>query len=68
MQKLKLESLSVESFETSQSDDAARGTVRAHDASVYTYDYYERTCGGVSCQVACRTRYQNTCETACYAA
>jgi hypothetical protein len=65
MKKLQLESLSVESFETSQSDDAAGGTVRGHDGSVYTYDQYQRTCGGLSCQIACRTRYQNTCETAC---
>jgi hypothetical protein len=65
MNKLKLESLSVESFETSQSDDATRGTVRAHDGSVNTYDQYQQTCGGLSCQVACRTRYQYTCETAC---
>ena len=65
MHKLKLESLSVETFETSQSDDVARGTVRAHDGSVWTYDAYQQTCGGLSCQVACRTRYQYTCETAC---
>lgn len=64
MHKLKLESLSVESFETSQSDDT-RGTVRGHDDSVYTYDQYQQTCGGLSCQVACRTRYQYTCETNC---
>lgn len=68
MKKLKLESLSVESFETLQSDDATRGTVRGQDGSVYTYDQYQQTCGGLSCQVACRTRYQNTCDTGCYAA
>jgi hypothetical protein len=64
MHKLKLESLSVETFEPSGEDSAARGTVRAHDWTNY---YYDPTCGGLSCQVACRTRYQNTCETACAA-
>jgi hypothetical protein len=65
MHKLKLESLSVETFEVSQSDDAARGTVRAHDGPVYTCDCYQQTCGGLSCPVACRTRYQNTSYTDC---
>lgn len=66
--QLRLESLNVESFPTAPADEAPRGTVRAHDGSVYTYDQYQQTCGGLSCQVACRTRYQNTCMTACYEA
>ena len=66
MKKLKLnvDALRVESFDAG-TGVPARGTVDAHDGSVYTYDYYQQTCGGLSCQVACRTRYQNTCETAC---
>lgn len=62
--KLQLDTLRVETFDAGP-DNAARGTVDAHDGSVYTYDPYQQTCGGLSCQVACRTRYQNTCLTAC---
>lgn len=63
MNKLMLdpETLRVESFETSPADDATRGTVCAHDWT----GQYEPTCAVLSCQVACRTRYQNTCETNC---
>lgn len=61
MRKLKLDSLSVETFETSRPDSAPRGTVQAH-----AWTQYDPTCGGLSCDVACRTRYQYTCMTACY--
>ena len=54
MQKLKLESLSVESFETSHADDAARGTVQAQSWTVYT-------CPSPSCNVVCRTRNDTPC-------
>lgn len=63
--KLNLDALRVETFAVSAADEMAGGTVRAHDGSVYTYDNYQQTCGGLSCQVACRTRYQVTCQTAC---
>jgi|GEM_PF-4916626 len=56
MHKLKLESLSVETFETSRADDAARGTVRAHAWTVY-----DATCPSPSCAVVCRTRYDTPC-------
>jgi hypothetical protein len=62
--KLQLDTLRVETFDAGP-DNALPGTVDAHDGSVYTYDNYQQTCGGLSCQVACRTRYQNTCQTAC---
>lgn len=57
MHKLKLESLTVDTFETSRSDDAAGGTVRAH-----AWSYYEPTCTFATsapdmlCAAACDTR------------
>jgi hypothetical protein len=63
MRKLKLESLSVETFETSQPDDATRGTVHAHDWS----QRFEQTCAGMSCDYACVTLYDNTCRNVCAA-
>ena len=63
MKKLTLDvdGLRVESFETSRSDEAMTGTVRAHSELVLTR-WYEPTCnGGVSCAVACRTRYDTPC-------
>ena len=58
--KLKLDSLRVETFETSRADDATGGTVRA-----YGWTQFDPTCGGLSCDVACRTRFQVTCQTGC---
>jgi hypothetical protein len=54
--QLQLESLDVASFPTTPAVEAQRGTVRAH----YT-NWYEATCGGVSCQYVCRTRYDTPC-------
>jgi hypothetical protein len=64
MNKLMLdpETLRVESFETARANDAVRGTVRAHG-----WTQFDPTCGGLSCDVACRTRYGNTCVTGCLA-
>lgn len=59
--KLELESLRVDSFDTVRPTLELRGTVRANEGSVYTYDYYQATCGGVSCQYVCRTRYDTPC-------
>lgn len=59
--KLQLEALHVESYETARASEADTGTVRAHEDSVYTYDYYQPTCGGASCQYVCRTRYDTPC-------
>jgi hypothetical protein len=61
MNKLKLiiDDLRVESFEASRTDEG-RGTVRAHE-----WTQFDPTCGGLSCDVACRTRYQPTCATGC---
>lgn len=64
--KLNLDALRVETFAVSAAEGMAGGTVRAHDGAVATYGYNEPTCMVNSCQVACRTRYQVTCDTACY--
>ena len=63
MHKLKLESLSVETFETSRVEGATRGTVRAHAWSRFG----EQTCGGMSCDYACVTLYDYTCRNVCAA-
>ncbi|HEX8394812.1 MAG TPA: hypothetical protein VF665_20875, partial [Longimicrobium sp.] len=46
MKKLKLESLTVETFEPARTERATRGTVRGHDWSRLGHD---ETCGGMSC-------------------
>ena len=53
--KLKMEALYVESFETSRSDDAAGGTVRAHATATLSLE--------LGPMPACRT-CSSTCETA----
>ncbi|HYR06542.1 MAG TPA: hypothetical protein VEQ60_02160 [Longimicrobium sp.] len=62
MHKLKLESLSVETFEPSREDGVAtRGTVQAHSWSRFG----QQTCGGMSCDYACVTLYDYTCRNVC---
>lgn len=61
MKKLKLESLCIETFVTARTDNATRGTVRAHDWSRLG----EQTCGGMSCDYACITLYDDTCRSVC---
>ncbi|HEY0018098.1 MAG TPA: hypothetical protein VGC13_17410 [Longimicrobium sp.] len=61
MKKLKLDSLSVETFRTSRAEDATRGTVQAHDWTRLG----EQTCGGMSCDYACITVYDDTCRNVC---
>jgi hypothetical protein len=61
MHKLKLENLSVESFEPSRPEGATRGTVRGHDWSRLGED----TCGGMSCDYVCITVYDHTCPNIC---
>ncbi|HVG45683.1 MAG TPA: hypothetical protein VM890_13175 [Longimicrobium sp.] len=62
MNKLKLiiDDLRVDSFEASRMDEGPRGTVCAHE-----WTQFDPTCGGLSCDVACRTRYGSTCVTGC---
>jgi hypothetical protein len=67
--KLEIDSLTVESFQTSRPApevqasraDAARGTVRAHGWTRLG----DQTCGGVSCDYACITYYDDTCRYVC---
>ncbi|WP_420129210.1 hypothetical protein [Longimicrobium sp.] len=63
MNKLKLESLSVETFETAGTENRTRGTVQAHAWSRLG----EQTCGGMSCDYACITVYDYTCRNVCIA-
>ena len=64
MQKLKLDvdTLRVESYEPSQAPEAVEGTVHAH-ASLTRLG--QQTCGGISCDYACITYYDNTCRYVC---
>lgn len=61
--KLKLiaDDLRVTSFESLLPDPAIRGTVRAHDPT----RLHEDTCGGMSCDFDCVTRYEETCGINC---
>jgi hypothetical protein len=68
--KLEIDSLMVESFQTSRpapeaqasrADAAARGTVRAHGWTRLG----DQTCGGESCDYACITLYDATCVRVC---
>lgn len=51
MKKLRLEELSVESFDTTRSADDGRGTVRGHSGNEGTYCIY--TCGHCESFVEC---------------
>lgn len=62
MPKLRLESLSVDTFETSRTDHATRGTVWAH-----AWTRFDPTCGGMSCDYVCITMYDDTCQDVCAA-
>jgi hypothetical protein len=64
MQKLKLQmdDLRVESYATSRAPHAAEGTVHGHEAFTRLG---EQTCGGMSCDYACVTLYNNTCRYVC---
>jgi hypothetical protein len=59
MRKLKLDSLSIESFETSAAAPRSAGTVQAHAAAAPTYNpcyTFEPTCGptdGLDCTYTC---------------
>jgi hypothetical protein len=55
MRKLKLESLHVESYETSSSAPRSVGTVQAHEAPTQTCATYELGCGpsGLDCTYTC---------------
>jgi len=68
--KLEIDSLAVESFQTSRpapeaqasrADAATRGTVRAHGWT----EWGDQTCGGASCDYACITFYDETCRYVC---
>ena len=71
MQKLRLglDSIRVVSFQTSQAQADTHGTVCAHGkvggAERAYWTQWDRTCGGVSCDVVCRTRYGVTCDINC---
>jgi hypothetical protein len=58
MKKLKLESLAVETFETDRPEGATRGTVAAYGWT----RAQDQTCAGISCDYACITVYDHTCD------
>ncbi len=62
MKKLKLQpdALRVESYETMRPAPADAGTVHAHVTRLG-----QPTCGGVSCDYACITYYDHTCNAVC---
>lgn len=64
MKKLKLEidTLRVESYEASQAPLEDEGTVQGY-ASLTRLG--QQTCGGISCDYACITYYDNTCRYVC---
>ena len=64
MKKLKLEidTLRVESYEASQELLEDEGTVQGY-ASLTRLG--QQTCGGISCDYACITYYDNTCRYVC---
>lgn len=67
MRKLKLETLNVESFQTSAGATRAGGTVQAHAAPTYTCDTYDLGCGGASgldCTYTCTK--MNSCPNFCW--
>jgi hypothetical protein len=59
--KLQLDTLQVESYETSRDSDDRAGTVHAHSWSRLG----DPTCGGISCDYACITYYDDTCRYVC---
>jgi hypothetical protein len=61
MKKLKLECLTVETFEPSSPEGGTHGTVRAHAWTRLG----QQTCGGMSCDYACITVYDDTCPNIC---
>ncbi|HEX6910511.1 MAG TPA: hypothetical protein VF142_08950 [Longimicrobium sp.] len=62
--KLQPDALRVESYQTSRSAGAAIGTVHAHDGTVITR-LGNPTCGGASCNYACITHFDDTCQYVC---
>ena len=62
--KLELDALHVESYETSRSSKVLTGTVNAHGGFAWSR-LGEQTCGGMSCDYACVTLYDNTCRYVC---
>ena len=61
MNKLKLEELSVESFDTTPGAGAERGTVFAEQCTCPNVN----TCGWASCQTNCNTCAPNSCWGTC---
>jgi hypothetical protein len=57
MKKLKLESISVETFETVRLEGTTGGTVAAYGWT----RVQDQTCAGISCDYACITVYDHTC-------
>jgi hypothetical protein len=55
MRKLKLDSLNVDSFQTTAAAPRSAGTVQAHAAPTHTCATYELTCGpsGLDCTYTC---------------
>jgi hypothetical protein len=64
MKKLKLavDTLHVESYEPSRAPEGDEGTVQGY-ASLTRLG--QQTCGGISCDYACITYYDNTCRNVC---
>ncbi|HSU13551.1 hypothetical protein [Longimicrobium sp.] len=60
--KLSLDALHVESYEPSRAPQAAEGTVHGHESFSRLG---QQTCGGMSCDYACVTLYDNTCRNVC---
>jgi hypothetical protein len=61
MKKLKLESLSVQTFETVRPEGTTGGTVAAYGWT----RVQDQTCAGMSCDYVCITVYDHTCPNIC---
>ncbi|HST60713.1 MAG TPA: pinensin family lanthipeptide [Longimicrobium sp.] len=64
MKKLKIEDLSIESFETA-STAAAEGTVVAHASKQYTCNPADGTCFGYTCYETCAGTCADSCAYTC---
>jgi len=60
--KLQMDDLRVESYETSRAPQSSAGTVHGHESFTRLG---QQTCGGISCDYACITYYDDTCRNVC---
>lgn len=59
--KLELDALRVDSYEPSQAPAVVEGTVYGNSFTRLG----QQTCGGISCDYACITYFDNTCRDVC---